>query len=165
MDTHLLAYLAGVIDADGYILIYRKLGPKRLDGRYPMYYMLKVGCNQITSDLPNLLKDTFGGKVYQFKPQTRTNGQPWYMWSCHSRQAAHVMRTLLPYLRLKYRQAELGIQFDNLIQDQLSRPVRALITEEMEAKRDELYSALRQLNHPRNPRYSSGTLEEGTSGR
>ena len=116
MDTHLLAYFAGVIDSDGYITIYRGKGAKRQDGKTSQYYALKVGCNQVDQMIPALLRDTFGGNLYTF--QTKHQGLPWFMWSCSSQQAAHCCSLLLPYLHLKKTQAELSIQFNTLMKTQ-----------------------------------------------
>lgn len=139
MDTHLLAYFAGVIDSDGYITIYRTKGRKRQDGKTSQYYALKIGCNQVDQMIPALLQDTFGGKIYTF--QTKRQGLPWFMWNASNQQAAHCCSLLLPYLHLKKTQYQerQGVQ---------------KISEKMEMERDQLYWAIRQLNHTRNPRYN-----------
>jgi len=153
MDTHLLAYLAGVLDADGYISIYRKLGPMRRDGLRPVYYMARIGCNQSTRLHPDLFQSTFGGNVYQYSTDTRPRSKPLFMWNCSSHEARTATQLLLPYLRLKRFQAKKLIEFDNLISAQLDRPSRKLITEDMEAGRKLIYDAIRAANNPRNPRY------------
>jgi hypothetical protein len=55
--------------------------------------------------VPLLLKSIFGGSIYVTRPGTK-NSRPLYKWMASDRSAAIAARTLLPFLRIKFRQAE-----------------------------------------------------------
>jgi len=101
-----LAYAAGVIDSDGSIGIRRSTYAKRVrgDARNPIY-STRVCVKQVERDAVALLKDSFGGAL-MVERSTLKNGRPFYYWEIHSRQATAMLRALLPYLRIKRRQAE-----------------------------------------------------------
>lgn len=106
IPTEVLAYAAGVIDSDGSIGIRRSTYAKRVrgDARNPIY-SARVGVKQVETQAVSLLKETFGGTLYS-QDNVLQNGRPLYTWETHSRQAAAALRLLLPFLRIKRRQAE-----------------------------------------------------------
>lgn len=102
-----LAYLAGAMDSDGYFSIKRSTYHMRVrkDASNPVYSEV-MGLHQVTLDIPHLLRDYFGGTLYQAPPQT-PNSKPLYRWRGSDLNAARAAAALLPYLRVKRRQAEL----------------------------------------------------------
>lgn len=105
-----LAYLAGAMDSDGFFTIRRDTYHKRVrkDASNPVYCE-RMGLKQVTPDIPNLLRDTFEGHLYQHKAQ-RENGKPLWVWIATDLRASNVAKALLPYLRVKRRQAELLLE-------------------------------------------------------
>jgi hypothetical protein len=142
------AYLAGAIDADGFITISRSTpSATRKDGRRSTYYTAKVGLSEIHPAIPNLLHETFGGWLGGHTPKNPQH-RPWHTWQATNQIAAQAVRALLPYLRLKRQQAELVITFAERV---AATPPGLIIPEEI-AERERLYFAVTALNEPRNRR-------------
>lgn len=106
MTNELLAYLAGAIDSDGSIGIRRSTYHQRVrgDARAPVYSE-RVGLKQVTPQIPELLKECFGGHLGTTRSQT-ANGRDLLSWQVTDKAAAECLRALLPFLRVKRAQAE-----------------------------------------------------------
>ena len=95
------------MDSDGYFTIKRNLSSQRSGYSVSPLYQERLGIKQVTPQAPELLKDTFGGgKVYLEKPSA-TNGKMLFVWLAADLAAAKVAEALVPFLRIKKRQAEL----------------------------------------------------------
>lgn len=94
-----LAYLAGALDADGYFTIKVTIHQHWSTGAHE-----RVGLKQVTPQVPKLLHEVFGGSIALQKPSV-PRGRPLYVWSTSDRLAATVCAAVLPYLRIKCRQA------------------------------------------------------------
>jgi hypothetical protein len=103
-----LAYLAGAVDSDGWIGIRRRRDSRAQEG---IAYEERIGLSQVTSQIPMLLRETFGGYVYTKRPST-PNGKALIVYEIRGSGAATACRALLPYLRVKHAQAELILAFD-----------------------------------------------------
>lgn len=104
------SYLAGAIDSDGSIGIKRQTYHKRVrkdatNATFSERIMLK----QVTPQIPHLLKEHFGGYLRQEKAST-ADGKPLWSWQVTDKQAAFAAKVLLPYLRVKTRQAEIVLE-------------------------------------------------------
>ena len=110
MNKTTLAYLAGAMDSDGHFSIKRNTYSMRIvrDSGQPSYSE-RVGIKQVTPHVPELLKETFGGTLGRQKAST-ANGKPLISWEGTNKIAATCTRALLPYLRIKRRQAELLLE-------------------------------------------------------
>jgi len=152
-----LAYLAGAIDADGYITIQRS--HRRVGKRYahaPTYYLPKLGLGQASPIVPELLKKTFGGSISHYPPM-KAGYRPRWVWYCGTRQARDALVRLRPFLLLKRRQCELAIKLANLIETQHAEQMATQkppyrITPKQEAARHSIYEQVTALNAPRNRR-------------
>lgn len=104
-DVAILAYLAGAIDSDGTIGIKRSTYAMRVrgDAAAPVFSE-RVALRQVTADIPNLLKASFGGSLYVTKPST-ARGRHLYSWAVTDQQAVTCLRAMMPYLRVKKEQA------------------------------------------------------------
>lgn len=104
-DKATLAYLAGAIDSDGTIGVKRSTYAMRKtkDCNQPTYSE-RLALRQVTPHVVDLLHETFGGAVYMTKPST-PRGRPLHSWQITDMKAAACLRALLPYLRVKQRQA------------------------------------------------------------
>lgn len=108
-DPLILAYLAGIIDADGYVTIQRSVHAGR------PYFGAKVGIAG-TSDEPHQLASLlWGGKVSRYEPKNPAH-KAQYQWSRSGKEAAAILASILPYLRIKRPHAELALR----LQDHLS---------------------------------------------
>lgn len=106
MEQVTLAYLAGIIDADGTIGVKRSTYAARVtrDCRQPTYSE-RIVVRQVQPEAIELLKETFGGYVGISKPSSK-KGRPLFHWSVTDKKAASALAALLPFLRIKKRQAE-----------------------------------------------------------
>ena len=102
-----LAYIAGIVDGEGYIGIsadHRKRNPVRPCWR------LRVSVTNNNEWLMQYLKFAFGGSV-TMKSGSRV--KPCYDWVLNRGKAAEFLKLILPYLRLKRPQAEIAIKFQS----------------------------------------------------
>ena len=95
-----LAYLAGVLDSDGYIGI-----NKRKAGKWAANYQPRVQVKQVDTEATDLFRATFGGHLYRHEPSAE-RGRPLWCWTVHSAACRPVLESLLPYLRIKRNRAE-----------------------------------------------------------
>lgn len=100
-DLFDLAYAAGLIDGEGSIGIYgKKLLP-----------VVTVGMTDL--EPVQWLADTFGGAVVShWRPEEqRKHWKPVYRWQASTKAAYIFCRAVLPFLKVKHRQALLVIRF------------------------------------------------------
>ena len=165
ISPELAAYLAGAIDSDGSIGIRRSTYAMRVtgDSRQPTFSE-RICLKQVTPQIPQLLKETFGGSLMMQAPSA-TKGRPLYYWESTNRAAADALVAMLPYLRIKRAQAENALA----LRASKSRPrseththreavktnarwgpvsMRRLeVSAETIAEREGLYARARELNH------------------
>lgn len=106
MDSITLAYLAGAMDSDGFFGIKRSTYHMRVrgDASQPTFSE-RCGLKQTADVVPKLLKETFGGNIAIQNASTE-HGKLLYGWDATDKVAANAARLLLPYLKIKKRQAE-----------------------------------------------------------
>ncbi len=92
--TH--AYFAGLVDGDGCITISRE----------DLVITVTNSYKPALDDLCSI----YGGSIYVSNEATNRS-RAVYVWKLWSLKAADVLRSLLPYLRIKRNQASVGIQF------------------------------------------------------
>ncbi len=95
-----MAYLAGVMDSDGYIGVGKKKA-----GKWAANYQPRVQVKQVDTEATDLFRETFGGHLYRHEPGTE-RGRPLWCWQVHSAACRPVLEALLPYLRIKTNRAE-----------------------------------------------------------
>ncbi len=162
-----LAYLAGVIDSDGWFSIKKSNNRARRHGDAVNYsYHPRVGIKQVRNEAVELAHSLFGGYVYEQRP-TAKNGQVLVAWQVSDLQAETVVRAVLPFLRIKGRQAKLLLELrkakaegpqgtvENTHTSRWGSPVRfknRCYSTEQIAEMDRLYLAVRGLNDTRHDR-------------
>ena len=110
MSVAVLAYLAGIIDADGCIRVSKT---KPYTQRVTPSYHARVHVRMVERDAIDLLDATFGGHVWMQKP-TAERGRPLYVWDISDAAAQRALIQLLPYLRVKLPQAENALALRSL---------------------------------------------------
>lgn len=115
-DTE-LAYLAGMIDADGFISISRALKMNRGRCKPSIYHSLKVGICGTNRAPHDLARRLFGGNVTCYKPKNKDH-QTNYQWNASGPTAVFTLKKILPYLIVKYEQALVAFAFQDLINRQ-----------------------------------------------
>lgn len=100
-----LAYAAGIIDGEGSISI--SVAQPNYGRNSPYYYVLvKVGNTDLV--LVNWLRKSFGGSI-QTHEYNNSKWKTLYTWSLSTQQAARFLEDILPYLKLKWEQAEIAL--------------------------------------------------------
>jgi hypothetical protein len=104
-----LAYLAGVIDSDGSITINIAREAARRNVKCSPTYQEVICCGQVQTEAVYLLQALFGGSI-SVTPPRAVGRKPLYGWDARCKLAVIAIRALLPFLRIKRRQAEIVLQ-------------------------------------------------------
>lgn len=103
-DATVLAYLAGIIDSDGYITA------SSSTRKGVTYCAPRVGISGTRTEPHELAAALFGGKVRSYEPRGgRAHHRTQYQWVLEGDRAAKVISAVLPYLRVKRKQALLAL--------------------------------------------------------
>lgn len=102
-DPLVLAYLAGVIDSDGYITINRSSRAGRL------YHGAVVGIAGTRREPHDLAASLWGGKVSRYVPPNARH-RPQFQWSRQGEAAAVIIARIAPYLRVKRANVDLALE-------------------------------------------------------
>ena len=145
MET-LYAYLAGAIDTHGRISITRDHGYRR-GNRQITYYSAAITLSDSDPVLPDLLQATFPARRLQYEAKNRSHRE-WHMWEAVGPSAQEPLIRLLPYLRIRRRQAELALSLITLMQSDKAGSARPLPEEQQQA-RHLLYEQVTSLNASR----------------
>jgi hypothetical protein len=105
IDSHLLAYLAGVIDSDGTIGIKRNTYAMRHGNGGQATYSERVACRQVMPEAVLLLREHFGG-YYGIMAASTPRGKPLHSWQATDRKAVICIQALRPFLLIKAAQAD-----------------------------------------------------------
>ena len=109
-----LQYIAGFLDGEGSIYISRSKCPRTKRGvRYALYIVF----SSTNKNILEMIRNSLGGVGCLFSWDSKKNPR-WktaYYLHITCRQAAEVLRKLLPYLILKRPQAELAIKFQDFM--------------------------------------------------
>lgn len=130
-----IAYAAGIFDGEGCIRITKN--PKR---RYA--YGLECSLEMANEYIPRLFKFHFGGSAHS---KTRIiKGQPYFYcrWAITTHLAATFLEVILPYLKLKYPQAQLGIKFMEGLY-----PRGGKLSDEVLAVREANFILMKEMKH------------------
>jgi len=107
-----LAYCAGIIDGEGCISMFEQnneTSQKQWRKAGDVRYRYKVKVKMVDHEACALLMEVFGGSLYWNPLQKLQERQRFatITWTVSERRAAKCIRQLLPYLRIKQKQAEL----------------------------------------------------------
>jgi hypothetical protein len=104
-EPTVFAYLAGVIDSDGYITVQRSTHAGRT------YYGARVGISGTRRQPHDLAASLWGGTVSLYTPRNpRHRAQ--FQWSRSGVAAAGIIANLAPYLRVKVEQARIALEIN-----------------------------------------------------
>jgi|SRR3990167_411274 len=103
-----LSYAAGIIDGEGCIKICRVKADQLK--RHFDRFQLQVQVDMVSEEVVEWLYKTFGGKIYDHKRKNSKwrDSKRWYIVS---QQGGKFLELILPYLKIKHRNAELSIEF------------------------------------------------------
>lgn len=129
MEEVELSYAAGFVDADGSISVVVG-GHSKTN---VVYYRLLIQVTGRNPIVPRWLASKFGGFVTIDKKNQHGVDRRYYHWSILGSKAAQFLSEIMPYLRIKKEQAELGIEFQGYKRPQIgSRGVGLLNPERQE---------------------------------
>jgi len=112
-----LNYYAGFFDGEGCIMI-----KKKHSGR--PFHTLDITISLTNLNILEDFKRAFGGTIHgAYKSKTHYKDK--WMWMIGGDKALAVLKALYPYLRLKNREAELGIEFQERAKYQRGDALRA----------------------------------------
>jgi hypothetical protein len=109
-EPTVLAYLAGIFDADGYITINRSVRKGRV------YHGPQVGIAGTRRQPHDLAASIWGGNINRYVPKNPRH-RPQYQWTRQGASAIVVIEAIRPYLLVKADQAALAIDLWDDIQD------------------------------------------------
>jgi len=135
------AYLAGLIDGEGYIGILKcKKGNKKSFSSVKDYIYCPVLKIAMT-DKPIItwLYQSYGGTFETRKAKGNANES--YCWTMKNARVMDFLQKTYPYMRVKKNEAEIMFKFKNC-----TNGAGHLLGEENWTKRDELYDQLRQIH-------------------
>jgi hypothetical protein len=150
-----LAYLAGVMDSDGSFSIGIDTWRVRTLARSPAYQEI-TAIAQCEPQAIQLLKELFGGCV-SFQKARGPNRRPMLRWQATNKVAIGAVLKLLPFLRIKRRQAEILLALRKIKErgreknTALTRPHIRTVKPEVLAEMDRLARQIRELNDTRFP--------------
>jgi hypothetical protein len=102
----LLAYLAGLFDGEGCVMIAKK----KTRGVSPSFG-LNVSLSNTDGRVTQLLKQRFGGYV-KYAPDRRPNHRACYFWCLSgARMGAAFLQSIRPYTVIKSEQIDLALRF------------------------------------------------------
>lgn len=105
------AYLAGIMDSDGSFRVETRRVPEMRSG---LHYRISIRRAQVApSPAVKLLAKTFGGSL-SIKKSKHPNLRHLDFWSLHDRSAVPAIESLLPHLRVKWREAVLLLELRRL---------------------------------------------------
>lgn len=104
-----LAYLAGVIDSDGYISITQACR------RGSLYFAATVGISGTRTEPHELAASLWGGNIHPYVPKNPRH-RPQFQWSRQGDVAAEVITEVAPFLRVKADQAALALACQEHVQ-------------------------------------------------
>lgn len=139
-DTE-LAYLAGIIDGEGFVSVRQQEERNRLS--------MQVG--MITTDLPMIewVHSRFGGKVYHRPPnQKHPNWKPKYEWRMSATLIDILIPEIRPYLIIKAHHADLLMNLRELYKVRTFHTVPP----ELHKQRMDIVDQIRSLNRGRKDR-------------
>lgn len=139
-----LAYIAGIIDGEGYIGIKKHLSTLRSGGKgrgiNPCYYE-RISVANINKPMIDILVETFKvGKIY-FHGKSKLSKRGYWSWDVTNKLAISVIKQVYPYLLIKAPEAFLVLKLRK------SKSVRyRIIPPKIVMEREKLYQAIKILH-------------------
>lgn len=105
LDDTELAYLAGLFDGEGSVLV------NKIWNKNCYTYRMRICISSTFLDVILWLKEILGGNISTNK--VYGNRKESYVWQLGANSAADLLFVMLPYLRIKKEQALIGTEFQS----------------------------------------------------
>jgi hypothetical protein len=151
-----LAYIAGMIDGDGYITINRSVRAGRV------YHAPQVGIAGTRREPHDLASSLWGGKVSRHLPKNPAH-RPQFQWSRQGEAAAIILRAILPFLLVKVEHAWLALELWDHIEEGKSDDPFPWFGPSFDpsTQRDDMRNQMIDLNQSRNRARRAGRHLDG----
>ena len=157
-----ISYLAGLVDGEGYVGIKKDLTSVRnKHSKSPLYHE-RIQIRMSDENAIKLFKETFGGNYY-FEKEKANNPltkKRMYCYQISDLSAAKTLKLLLPYLRIKKKQAQICLKLYKNKRTKLARKRGNLggrkkdkgrpMSQKVLNYRDKLWKQIKQLNQGAN---------------
>jgi hypothetical protein len=139
------AYVAGFFDGEGCIQLVAAMRSHRNGKSYPRF-QLHVSVTQYDPEPLYLMKELFGGNVYQRKSRATKSGKMHHRfdWVATSQVAAQFLAHIRPYLITKAQEADIAIEFAATMGSN-SGDTRNGIPQEVVRRRFELVEQIKEV--------------------
>jgi hypothetical protein len=145
MKDTTVAYLAGLIDGEGYIGIKKA----RAKNSVSTLYHERIQVRMVTEGSIKYLSRQLGGGYYCEKASA-VKGRPLFCWQASDALAASILTQLLPYLIVKRASAKTVLNLRRSKNDPRARrrgsPARRIMNSAVLAYRERLYLRCKALN-------------------
>ena len=94
------AYIAGLLDGEGYIFIHK----------YRNYMSLRVGISNTYVPVLKYVKEYYGGNIYKHIRQKKIH-KIGYEWVLQNKYTKQFLKDMLPFLIIKSKRAKLALDF------------------------------------------------------
>lgn len=119
-----IAYIAGIVDGEGYIGI-KKTSAYKCQDRVNNGYHARIQIRMVDEQAIKFISETLGGWYHKEKQMVRQR-RPLYCFYASDKAAEIVLKTILPFLRVKKKSAETVLALRRIQSD--SRKHRTKIT-------------------------------------
>lgn len=99
-----IAYIAGIVDGEGYIGV-KKSRAYRCQGRATPSYHARIQIRMVDEPAIRFIAEALGGWYYREKPSA-PHKRPLFCYQASDKAAETILRRLLPFLRVKRLPAE-----------------------------------------------------------
>ena len=149
------AYIAGFVDGEGCICIYKR--KRRYKNQGFENYTCSIKIANTDKRIMDWFKNSFGGNLYK-RVYDSTNQKNAYCWELVADIGMQFVQKIVPYLKVKRKQAELLLEFRKTFNggsyDYLEvklanggHGIRKAVKKEVVERRENIYQQLRHLNH------------------
>jgi len=99
-----IAYIAGIVDGEGYIGI-KKTKAYKCQDRQTNGYHARIQIRMVDEPAIKFIAENLGGWYYAEKPHSE-NGRPLFCYQSSDKSAETILKILLPYLKVKKESAK-----------------------------------------------------------
>lgn len=135
-----LAYLAGIIDGEGSIMLWMNKGDPKLRGQFN----LRVNISSTDKCLIKWLSNNFMGNSYEMNSPSRKANPQWkqqYIWEVKRGDILQFLKDIYPFLVIKKERCEIAIKF----RETFAKRQRNLSKETFDLRLS-LYEKMKHLN-------------------
>ena len=134
-------YVAGLFDGEGSVILARH---SPVTHSMSLVVQIVNQCREVLEEV----KETYGGAIYG---NSKGVNKPVYAWKAYTTGAESFLKSVLPFVRIKRRQVEIGLEFRQVVAHKTCRQSRLALGEI--ARREALRTELRLLNAPCGKKY------------